>query len=122
MTKMVAAACALSLVLGGVSARADEVAAKKSRGMMVAGIVLTVVGATIVIPGAGLIGAGASCHEVDSYSCGEQGAGLAVFAGGLLVGVGASLVVTGVPMWSIGRSRMKKAQLSLAPTALTARF
>jgi hypothetical protein len=113
----------LSLSLWVGAARADEPAARRgSRGMMIAGIVLTGVGLTLAAPGAVLVGSGGSCHEVDSYSCGEQGAGVAALSGAALLGFGVSLVATGVPMWVVGQVRLKKARLALAPTSLTARF
>ncbi len=113
-------ACVLSLL--GATARGDERAVKSNRGMMITGIVLTAVGATLTMPGAVMIGAGTSCMTQDSYSCGEQGAGVFGLTGALLVAMGGSLVVTGVPLWIVGQVRLKRARLAISPTALNASF
>jgi hypothetical protein len=107
MCRSIAVACTLALLLAAVApnrARAD--ALTTSRRMRMTGVLLTMLGAAMAIPGAVILGLAASCKPQDSYSCGEQGAGVFARAGGVVVGVGGSLMLTGVPLWIVGQLRM----------------
>lgn len=109
MRQSIPVACALALFLAAVAphpARAD--APTTSRRMRMTGVLLTVLGAAMAIPGAVILGLAAGCKPQDSYSCGEQGAGVFALAGGVIVGVGGSLMLTGVPLWIVGQMRMSR--------------
>jgi hypothetical protein len=109
MRQSIAVACTLALLLAAVApsrALADE--QTTARRMRMTGILLTVLGAAMAIPGAVVLGLAASCKPQDSYSCGEQGAGVFAVAGGVVVGVGGGLMLTGVPLWIVGQMRMSR--------------
>jgi hypothetical protein len=109
MRRSIAVASTLALFLAAVApncARADSLTT--SRRMRMTGILLTVLGAALAIPGAVVLGLAASCKPQDSYSCGENGAGAFARAGGAVVGVGGGLMLTGVPLWIVGQMRMSR--------------
>jgi hypothetical protein len=107
MRRSIAVACTLTLLLAASApnrAGADELTT--SRRMRMTGILLTVLGAAMAIPGAVVLGLAASCKSPDAYSCGEHGAGVFAIAGGVVLGVGGGLIITGVPLWVVGQRRM----------------
>jgi hypothetical protein len=109
MRRSIAVACTLALFLAAVAPnRAHADAQTTSRRMRMTGILLTVIGATMAIPGAVILGLATGCQPQDSYSCGEHGAGAFVLAGGVIVGVGGGLMLTGVPLWIVGQMRMSR--------------
>jgi hypothetical protein len=76
--------------------------------MLAAGVLLTVLGGVaLIIPGAVVL----------SSDCADFGCGIKQGIGGILVGVGAAMVVAGIPLWAVGQTRLARARrLSIAPS------
>jgi hypothetical protein len=91
--------------------------------MRIAGIVLTLVGASVVAAGGIMMGVGLStnscrCFNPDSDDTGVQLFG--PFIGAFMMGVGGSHVLAGAVLWGVGAQRPSRAVSGWALPSITA--